>query len=75
VPQEAPENIFKETEMYAIKVPDGKRDLRIEHGLSELENPFIHIRDAILEERDVSVITTESSGQKPWKWASGCATP
>jgi hypothetical protein len=49
--KKAPENIFKETEMYTIKLPDGGRDLRIEHGLHELEDHFIRIRDAILEPR------------------------
>lgn len=35
--KKAPRNIFAETDMYTIPMPDGGRDLRIERGLSYLE--------------------------------------
>jgi Protein of unknown function (DUF4238) len=34
----APSNLFTETDIYTISMPDGSRDLRIEHELSKLEN-------------------------------------
>lgn len=33
----APRNLFTETDIYTISMPDGSRDLRIEHELSKLE--------------------------------------
>lgn len=47
----APSNIFKETDLYTIKRPDGGRDLRLEHGLSELETAFATIRKEFLARR------------------------
>src|SRR5262245_21005576 len=44
----APHNIFTETDLYTIKRPDGGRDLRLEHGLSGLENDFVRIRNDFL---------------------------
>jgi hypothetical protein len=49
--RKAPTNIFAETDMYTIKLPGGKRDLRIEHGLSELESEFARIRRDVIEPR------------------------
>jgi hypothetical protein len=40
VSRRAPVNTFKETDLYTISLPDGSRDLRLEHGLSELETSF-----------------------------------
>jgi hypothetical protein len=36
----APRNIFTETDLYTIRTSDASRDLRLEHGLSELEGTF-----------------------------------
>src|SRR5262249_5298508 len=47
----APENIFTETDLYTIQLPDGRRDLRLEHGLSELEKSFTNMRRDFLERR------------------------
>ncbi len=33
----APSNLFIETDIYTIWMPDGSRDLRLEHGLSKVE--------------------------------------
>lgn len=46
--KKAPTNIFTETDLYTIKLPDGSRDLRLEHGLSELETAFAVIRKEFL---------------------------
>lgn len=43
--RKAPENIFHETDMYTIHDESGGRDLKIEHGLSQLENTFTVIRN------------------------------
>lgn len=40
----APSNLFTESDMYTLTLEDGTRDLRIEHGLSGLENAFAKIR-------------------------------
>ena len=47
----APENIFHETNMYTIITERGKRDLRLEHGLAQLETEFARIRDKKLRRR------------------------
>ena len=36
----APANIFRETDMYTVKLPDGQRDLHFEHGLCQIEQGF-----------------------------------
>ncbi len=46
--RKAPENILFEREMYTIKAPDGTRDLTLEHGLQELEDLFVSVRDTKL---------------------------
>ena len=43
--------LFTETDLYTIKLPDGRRDLRLEHGLSQLEDSFAEIRRDFLEHR------------------------
>lgn len=47
----APANIFTETDLYTIKLSDGSRDLRLEHGLSGLEHSFATIRKEFLSKR------------------------
>jgi hypothetical protein len=47
----APANVFTETDIYTIKRADGGRDLRLEHGLSELETAFATIRKDFLAQR------------------------
>jgi hypothetical protein len=43
--RKAPVNLFTETDIYTIHLPDGERDLRLEHGLQELEDKFTRIRN------------------------------
>ena len=43
--RKAPDNVFHETEMYTIHDEAGGRDLKIEHGLSQLEDMFTIIRN------------------------------
>jgi len=50
--RKSPDNIFHETDMYTIHLPDGDRDLAIEHGLAQLEGEFVRVRDgAIAQQR------------------------
>jgi hypothetical protein len=49
--KKAPANIFTETDLYTIKRADGSRDLRLEHGLSQLETAFSAIRTEFLRTR------------------------
>ncbi|CAH1385554.1 hypothetical protein NTGM5_130086 [Candidatus Nitrotoga sp. M5] len=44
--RKAPVNLFTETDIYTIKCADGERDLRLEHGFSELEDKFTRIRNS-----------------------------
>lgn len=46
--RKAPSNVFHETDMYTINRNDGKRDLTLEHGLKELEDRFVSVRDKCL---------------------------
>ena len=46
--RKAPVNLFSETDLYTIKLPDGGRDLRLEHGLADLESGFASLRDDFL---------------------------
>ena len=48
VRRRAPSNIFTETDLYTIQLPDGRRDLRLEHGLSQLETDFFEMRRKFL---------------------------
>jgi hypothetical protein len=47
----APHKVFRENEMYTIKLSNGKRDLKIEHGLSGLESKYISLYKNILSQR------------------------
>lgn len=47
----APAKLFRETDLYTISLPDGRRDLRLEKGLSGLEKDFTEIRKEFLEKR------------------------
>jgi Protein of unknown function (DUF4238) len=38
--KKAPVNVFAETDLYTIKLPDAGRDLRLEHGLSDLDGSY-----------------------------------
>lgn len=49
--KKAPANLFTETDLYTIKLPDGQRDLRLEHGLSGLEASFSEIRRDFLSQQ------------------------
>jgi hypothetical protein len=46
--KKAPDNIFHETDMYTIHLPEGGRDLVLEQGLHELETKFSSIRKHVL---------------------------
>jgi hypothetical protein len=52
VRRKAPSNIFAETDMYTIKMPDGTKNLRLEHGLSTLEDSFAALRREKLDKRE-----------------------
>jgi hypothetical protein len=41
--KKAPKNIFHETDMYTVKMPDGSRNLVLEEGLSQLEYLFVKL--------------------------------
>jgi Protein of unknown function (DUF4238) len=49
--KKAPKNIFWETDMYTIH-REGKRDLVLEHGLSQLEGAFALVRREKLSKRE-----------------------
>jgi Protein of unknown function (DUF4238) len=49
--KKAPENLFTETELYTIRLPDGGRDLRLEHGLCGFEASFSEMRRDYLSKR------------------------
>ena len=49
--RKAPRNIFAETDFYTIRVPDGSRELSLEHGLSSLETKFARARENRIEKR------------------------
>lgn len=49
--RKAPTNIFKETDLYTIKMPDGTRNLRLERGLKGLEQSFCTVRRDFLDHR------------------------
>lgn len=53
----APGKIFRETDLYTIKMAGGVRDLTLEHGLSQLESSYIRVvRDFILPRRPLPEI-------------------
>ncbi|MFA6562308.1 MAG: DUF4238 domain-containing protein [Verrucomicrobiia bacterium] len=49
--RKSPENIFHETDIYTIAMPDGERDLVLEHGLQQLETEFVRIRENTVSRR------------------------
>ncbi len=49
--KKAPENLFTQTDLYTIRLPDGRRDLRLEHGLAGLEASFSETRSNYLSKR------------------------
>lgn len=48
VKKASPKKIFRETDMYTITMPDGSKDFRLERGLHDLEDQFVHLRDTKL---------------------------
>jgi hypothetical protein len=48
----APQKIFAEVDFYTIHLPDGQRDLSLEHGLGKLEEKFCQIRRARIDNRE-----------------------
>src|SRR5450631_7641 len=44
-----PKKVFFEKDLYTIHAADGRRDLRLEHGLSELESRFGEVRRKIFD--------------------------
>ena len=53
--RKAPHKLFTESEMYTLRAPDGSRDLRLEHGLADLEDAFARVRtDRILPGHSLS---------------------
>jgi hypothetical protein len=59
--RKAPHNIFAETDFYTIHLPDGQRDLSLEHGLGTLEENFCRIRKTRIDSREP--LSTE---EKAW---------
>ncbi len=55
--RKAPAKIFRETDLYTIKMAGGVRDLTLEHGLSQLEGNFMRIvREFIVPRRALPTI-------------------
>ena len=54
--KKSPHNIFKETDFYTIPMPDGSRNLNLEHGLGELEGRFADIRARLENHSELSAI-------------------
>lgn len=49
--KKAPRKIFFGKELYTLRLPDGARDLTVEHGLAGLESRFAQIRERKLAHR------------------------
>lgn len=49
--RKSPANLFTETDIYSIPLPDGQRDLYLEHGFQELEDKFTRVRNLTLSRR------------------------
>ena len=47
----APKSIFTETDLYTIQAPNDSRDLKLEHGLAEVESLFSRLRKDFLQQR------------------------
>jgi hypothetical protein len=54
--RKSPYNIFKEIDLYTIPMPDGSRNLELEHGLSELEGRFTEIREKLEERKELTPV-------------------
>jgi Protein of unknown function (DUF4238) len=50
--RKAPDNLFRESEFYTLHLPDGQRDLSLEHGLADLEDQFSRIRREYISTRE-----------------------
>ena len=50
--KKAPINVFVETDFYTIPTADGGRDLRLEHGLNQLETRFGALRRRKIQRRE-----------------------
>src|SRR5437868_4105784 len=50
--RKAPHNIFAETDFYTLHLPNGQRDLSLEHGLATLEERFCRIRKERIYNRE-----------------------
>ncbi|MFH1283619.1 MAG: DUF4238 domain-containing protein [bacterium] len=48
VKKKAPINLFYESEMYTIHMPNESRDIKLEKGLNQLETAFSNIRDNVI---------------------------
>lgn len=48
----APHNIFAETDFYTSHLPEGQRDLSLEHDLGTLEDKFCRIRKTRIDNRE-----------------------
>ena len=55
--KKAPRKIFSETDMYTVNMPNGTKDYRLEHGLHDLEDVFLQIRDEKLKNNKGLTIT------------------
>jgi hypothetical protein len=47
--RKSPGKLFTETDIYTVRLPNGIRDLRLEHGLGHLENGLIDLRTSFIE--------------------------
>lgn len=55
--RKAPAKIFRETDLYTIKMAGGLLDLTLEHGLSQLEDNFMRVvREFIVPRRPLPTI-------------------
>lgn len=49
--KKSPAKLFTETDIYSVPLPDGQRDLTLEHGFQQLEDMFTRIRRLRLEKK------------------------
>lgn len=49
--RKSPAKIFRENDLYTVKMPGGRRDLRLENGLQQLEDGFARTRRDFLDGR------------------------
>lgn len=57
----SPTNLFTEQDMYTIQMPDGTRNLRLEHGFQTIEDQYTRVRNLTLRKR-----TMPEAEQKMW---------